>query len=201
MTTRFDSLAVNWDKAQNRIQMMQSIVQTITNLLPSPPTGTVLDFGCGTGLLGFHFLPKASHVTFADISQGMLDQVLVKAQGEDKERYRCVNVQNQNLEQNYDLIVSALALHHIQDYQTALGTLAEHLNPGGHLFLCDLFPEDGSFHAPVVVPHLGFDPLQIAKILTQSHLTIVHNAPCYTIEKQAKNGVNQYSLFLIQASK
>ncbi|NIV32583.1 MAG: methyltransferase domain-containing protein, partial [Anaerolineae bacterium] len=63
------------------------------------------------------------------------------------------------LERQFDLIVSAMALHHVEDTERLLQRFHQHLSPGGGIALADLDQEDGSFHPPEVegVFHDGFD--------------------------------------------
>ena len=59
----------------------------------------------------------------------------------------------------FDLAISQLVLHHIEDTASALRALGALLRPGGRLALSDLDTEDGTFHGPDAegIHHLGFD--------------------------------------------
>jgi 2-polyprenyl-3-methyl-5-hydroxy-6-metoxy-1,4-benzoquinol methylase len=46
----------------------------------------------------------------------------------------------------FDLIMSAMALHHVKDTSTLINSFYEHLKPGAKAALADLDKEDGSFH-------------------------------------------------------
>ncbi len=58
----------------------------------------------------------------------------------------------------FDLVVTAMTLHHIADVPGFLARLGHLLRKDGRLAVADLVTEDGSFHAPMTVPHNGFDP-------------------------------------------
>ena len=62
-------------------------------------------------------------------------------------------------ETGFDLIVSAMAFHHIKDTFPMLSILKEKLNKNGILAIIDLDEEDGSFHPDpknMGVHHFGF---------------------------------------------
>ena len=70
-TAFFDSKAEQWDAHQARVLRAEKIYQHIIAEISVKSNDSVLDFGCGTGLLGFHFIDSAAEVTFADTSTGI----------------------------------------------------------------------------------------------------------------------------------
>jgi 2-polyprenyl-3-methyl-5-hydroxy-6-metoxy-1,4-benzoquinol methylase len=57
----------------------------------------------------------------------------------------------------YDLILSSMTLHHVQDVPALFRAFAAHLQPGGAVALADLDEEPGTFHdGHGDVFHLGF---------------------------------------------
>ena len=66
----------------------------------------------------------------------------------------------------FDLAISQLVLHHIEDTAAALRAIGALLRPGGRLALSDLDTEDGSFHDPDAegIHHLGFDRDRLARL-------------------------------------
>jgi len=46
----------------------------------------------------------------------------------------------------YDLIINAMAMHHVEDTDNMLSAFSAHLKTGAKIALADLDKEDGSFH-------------------------------------------------------
>ena len=81
-----------------------------------------------------------------------------KAELQDNVTIVCQDITNRPLDVKVDLVMSAMAMHHVEDTAQLVESFKEHLNPGGMLALADLDAEDGSFHPPDVegVFHHGF---------------------------------------------
>ena len=197
----FDEAAASWDSAAYRVERARLVAERIISLAGSCAGGRVLDFGCGTGLLGFHFAGAAESIFFADTSAGMLEQVSQKARERNLAKAYTLLLEDKGLEGEYDLIVSLMALHHIPDHEGAIRDLAVHLAPGGMLFLCDLESEDGSFHGETVVPHNGFAPCDIVKSLSGCGLQEASSLVVHVDRKLIEGALHEYPLFLAHARK
>lgn len=197
----FDEAAASWDSAAYRVERARLVAERIIGIAGSCACGRVLDFGCGTGLLGFHFANSAESMVFADTSVGMLEQVSQKAREQNLAKVSTLLLEDNGLEGEYDLIVSLMALHHIPDHEGAIRDLAGHLSPGGILFLCDLESEDGSFHGESVVPHNGFNPCDIVKSLSGCGLQDASSSTAHVDRKLIEGVIHEYPLFLAHARK
>lgn len=100
-------------------------------MLPELQGKNVLDLGCGAGQLAAYMVSQgASHVTGADISAKMLSQAPEHPQ---------VQYIHGPMEElafapaSFDLIVSSLAFHYVEDYDALMNQIAGWLRPGGHL--------------------------------------------------------------------
>jgi len=93
-----------------------------------------------------HVASKAAHVTAVDVSQAMLDKLASKTELAGKVDGVCQNILERPLDKQFDLIVSAMAMHHVEDTDLLMLRFAEHLKPGGQVALADLDVEDGDFH-------------------------------------------------------
>jgi len=71
----FDEKARTWDADPAKVERAQRVAEAIRGQIGSLADREVLEYGCGTGLLGFALQPHVAHLTLADTSQGML-QVL-----------------------------------------------------------------------------------------------------------------------------
>ena len=85
--THFDKAAADWDKEPRRIALMQAIGEAILREAAPTRDMDLLDYGCGTGLVGLFLLPHVRSVTGADNSPGILETALrfnkpVAGQGE-----------------------------------------------------------------------------------------------------------------------
>ena len=103
------------------------------------------------------------------------------------------------LDRRADLIVSAMAMHHVKDTAKLLRTLFDHLAPGGQLALADLDREDGDFHPPGIegVFHHGFDRGQLAAKLRAAGFTDVAIETACEVDKEGR----RYPIFLATATR
>ncbi len=102
------------------------------------------------------------------------------------------------LGEDFDLIVTAMALHHVDDVSLLLSQLGGMLSECGWLVMADLCLEDGSFHEPRKVPHNGFAPESLANTMTRS----LGHADCrwQVVHHLGKNG-RLYDIFLLVAHR
>jgi len=106
----------------------------LLGLLPEVDGGRVLDLGCGAGQLAHHLATRgAAEVIGVDLSERML--ALARAQW----AHPRVTYQRAALEDvvfpstRFDLVVSSLALHYVEDYRGLVARIATWLVPGGVL--------------------------------------------------------------------
>lgn len=108
-----------------------------------PPLGglRVLDLGCGFGESCVRFLELgAAQVVGIDCSRRMLEV----AQGENSRpgiRYLQLGMEElDELEGEFDCVVSSLAIHYVADYAGLLGAIGRKLGPGGVLIFSQEHP-------------------------------------------------------------
>lgn len=204
MSEHFDEKAKTWDDDPERNARAVDVARQILERVPLTSHVDVLDFGSGTGLLGFQLLPHARSVTFADPSEGMLEQVAAKllAGGHQGGQTHHVDPAALTLPQRYGAIVSLMMLHHVADPTAVIGFLADHLEPGGWLALCDLDTEDGTFHEdPDADVHHGFDRGTLVSLLEEMGLEQVQVSTAFQMQVQGPEGVRAYPLFLLTAQR
>ena len=188
-TAYFDKKADQWDAYTARVNRAEHIYKSIAAEITIHTDDTVLDFGCGTGLLGFNFTDKVKSITFADTSAGMLEQVKKKAENLPAGTVRVLNVTTEAIRETYTIIVSLLALHHVEQLDETLCTLSA------------LDIEDGSFHYPEVVPHNGIDREQVLKNLRTSGMHVICNKTVFVEERVVDGKKKTYPIFLIIGQK
>lgn len=91
---------------------------------------TVLDLGCGHGMIGGELLKKGSRVTFADKARNLLPEYVdVDFQTIDVDKDDIANLGT------YDLVICSNVLEHIPRPGLLIGSIDQVLNPGGRLYL------------------------------------------------------------------
>ena len=71
----FDARAKDWDSDPTKIERARAIAAAIEANVPLEPSMHALEYGAGTGLLGFALRPRVGELTLVDGSVGMLDVV------------------------------------------------------------------------------------------------------------------------------
>lgn len=193
----FDKKAAEWDQQVSRVRRAREVAGKIKERVALGPQVHALDFGCGTGLLGMELAPGVGRITFADTSSGMLAQVDAKIAEGGLGHARTLNLTQTALAGSFDLIVSLMVLHHIDDVASQIAALAHCLSPGGVLCLADLDAEDGSFHAPDTVPHNGFLRQDIERWMIASGLTDVEACTAFVNKKVVGAAEKEYPVFLV----
>jgi len=184
--TKFDSAAKDWDKNQYRIKMANNIVGHIINNIPLTQEHTVMDFGCGTGLIGLNIAHLVQNLIGADLSINMLDTFKNKAA-----ELGFNNTQTLHLDENtdfnelkFDAIVSAMTIHHIKEPNTLFNKFASSLKSGAYLGIADLAKEDGSFHDDNTgVYHFGFEQKEFEELFIKNGFELPQILVAHTVEK------------------
>jgi 2-polyprenyl-3-methyl-5-hydroxy-6-metoxy-1,4-benzoquinol methylase len=199
MNDLFANKAADWDTRPFPLQLSAGIGAALLARVPLRPDQTALDFGAGTGLITAKIADKVQAVIAVDVSPAMLTQLAAKPELAGKVTTVCQNLLEQPLGQQVDLIVSAMAMHHVQDTAALLRTLYAHLRPGGTVALADLDSEDGSFHPPGTegVFHHGFDRETFARDLQAVGFVKVDVQTACSVDKDGQ----RYSVFLATAGK
>jgi len=199
MNNRFDTLAAEWDKSDMRSRLSYHIGKAILENVDFDEKMHLMDFGAGTGLLTGHVANNVAKVAAVDLSQGMLDQLARKEALTGVVTPYCRDIQREPFEEPFDGIVSAMALHHVEDTEAIARTFFEHLTPGGFIALADLDAEDGRFHAPGVegVYHHGFERDKLRSVFEKAGFNGVTFTTAHTVEKPEGN----YPIFLMCAKR
>ena len=203
-TSDFDAKASTWDADPAKVDRARLVAEAIARDVPDLARRSVLDYGAGTGLLGFHLLLHASRITFADVSKGMLAVVEEKIA-----KMNATNVDAVLLDLTRDppppgrfgLLATLMALHHVPDVDGILKAFHSTLEPGGVLCISDLDREDGSFHGPGVEVHPGFDrPALEGRIRAAGFGPVRFSTPC-DVRKEVGGQVRTYPIFLAIAAR
>jgi len=199
-TERFDKAASTWDLVDRRVLIARGVTLAIAGQISLSKELSVLDFGCGTGLVTLALGPQVGSITGADTSRGMLDTLAEKAKSLSiPVHLRQLEVDgSSDLGGPYDLIVSSMTLHHVADVSGLFRQFERVLTPGGHVALADLDEEDGTFHEDTTgVHHHGFQREQTQAWLAEAGFREIHFETATVISKEGKD----YPVFLATARR
>ncbi|HKJ73454.1 MAG TPA: methyltransferase domain-containing protein [Alphaproteobacteria bacterium] len=199
MADLFEEKAQDWDQNEMVTQLAAGIGAAVLGRVDFHSDMEVMDFGAGTGLISGHVASKVGKITAVDVSESMLEQLAAKPELQGKVRTVCQDITRQALGEEFDVIVSAMAMHHVEDTDNLASTFAEHLKPGGMVALADLDKEDGTFHPEDTegVYHSGFDRDAMKAILEKNGFGNVEFVTAHTVNKET----GDYPVFLVTARK
>lgn len=199
MTDLFAEKAKDWDVNEMVLALSSGIGSTLINNVELTEQMQVMDFGAGTGLLTAQVAAQVNKVTAVDVSQSMLDQLVAKVELNGKVEPLRQDIISQPLDTKFDLIVSAMAMHHVEDTDKMIQSFAEHLKPGAKIALADLDKEDGSFHPEGIegVYHDGFSRDDFQSKLEKSGFKDIKFVTAHTVDKEEK----MYPIFMVTATK
>lgn len=134
--TAFNNAADNYDTNRKEIiPHMNVYYQTAVELTKNFDNPSILDLGAGTGILTelLHQLHPQSKITLVDISANMLDKAKNKFNDIDNFTYIEDNYLTMDFKNNYDIIISSLSIHHLNDKEkyTLYKKIYQHLNNQG----------------------------------------------------------------------
>ena len=199
MSDLFNEKAKEWDQNEMVLQLSKGTSSAILENINFNAQMQVMDFGAGTGLITAQVAPHVNSITAVDISQSMLDQLEEKTNLKDKVKTVCQDITKQPLEQKFDVIMSAMAMHHVEDTSLLIQRFSEHMNSGAKVALADLDSEEGDFHPAEIegVYHDGFDRDALQSILEKNNFKDVKFVTAHTVNKEVKS----YPVFLVTATK
>lgn len=199
MTDLFHDKAAGWDERPVPVQISQGVLGAIRERVPLADDLDVMDFGAGTGLIAGGLAPHVGALHAVDVSKAMLEQLAAKDALRGKVTVHCHDITEAPLDLAVDLVVSAMAMHHVADTAGLLRALHAHLRPGGRVALADLDTEDGTFHPPGIegVFHHGFDRDALRAELDAAGFVDVHVDTATVVHRDGRD----FPVFLATARK
>jgi ubiquinone/menaquinone biosynthesis C-methylase UbiE len=198
---RFDNVAKDWESKPSRVLTAKSSVDNIIEIVDLKPDFKILDYGCGTGLVGFGLSNETNTVLGMDYSIGMVEKFNEKAKELGFTNISAVqhNINEQDLPQNeFDLLAISMTLHHIKDTEMFIKKAKSTLKNGGYLCINDLVKEDGTFHDEHKnegVEHFGYDKNELCDLIIENGFELLEYKIVYTDYRNNK----EYPIFQIIA--
>jgi 2-polyprenyl-3-methyl-5-hydroxy-6-metoxy-1,4-benzoquinol methylase len=199
MTDLFNEKAKDWDANKMRKMLSSAIGSSILEHVSLHDQMRVMDFGAGTGLISSQVAPLVKKIVAVDISEAMLNKLVSKPELHGKVEIVCQDIIHKPIAEKFDLIMSAMAMHHVKDTPRLIQRFSEHLSPGAFIALADLDKEDGSFHPEDTegIFHLGFKRNELQIILEKYGFGGIRFLTAHTVNKEDK----KYPIFLVTATK
>ncbi len=196
--SHFDKRADSWDSGDIRVNGAQTIANAIEKEIALQKDMEILDFGTGTGLLGFEIAKKVKQVYGVDTSAGMLEKLKEKNTPELSIIPIQQDIVQKPLEQKFDGLVSSMTLHHVKNLEKFFQTIHTNLKEDGFIAIADLEKEDGTFHSDNSgVFHFGFHEAELIEIVKKVGFKDVKIQNINTINKPHKN----FGVFLLTAKR
>lgn len=199
MSDLFADKAADWDERPVPAQISEGVFAALAASISLDPSMTVIDFGAGTGLVAGKLASRVERILAVDVSQAMLDQLAKKPELSGKAEIFCQDILERPLGRTADLVVSAMAMHHVEDTRSLLAALYSHLAPGGRIALADLDTEEGTFHPPGTegIFHHGFDRTALGALLGEVGFRDIRFITACEVEKENR----RYPIFLVTAAR
>ena len=201
----FDAVSASYD-TDERMERAKAIADEIRLHLDGASKKSALEYGCGTGMVGFRLLDEFDSLMFVDSSQGMIEQVKRKLSDSGKSTGNAIccdfiAVPPQDIA--VDCVFTSLTLHHIRDTKAILTHFRSILNDGGKLLVIELTADDGSFHGehPGFDGYNGFEPSELARLAAEVGFKDVCVKTFFYGSKTTCGEIVPYSLFILDATK
>ncbi|MCK4874974.1 MAG: class I SAM-dependent methyltransferase [Sulfurimonas sp.] len=198
MQDHFKDRAEIWDKGSIRVQGALTIADAITKEIKLTKEMEILDFGVGTGLLGFEIAKSVKKVYGIDTSPDMIEKLKEKNTPELYIETYTQDIIKEPLNKTFDGLVSSMTLHHIQDLKAFFEIIYKNINIGGFIAIADLELEDGTFHSDNNgVFHFGFSEEILTKITKNAGFTDIKFKNINTVNKPH----GDFGIFLLTARR
>jgi len=150
----FDQMAKKYD-SEKQIQLAKVITSEIKSQLEDSKNKSLIDYGCGTGLIGLELVNDLKSITFVDQSSSMLKVVENKLKAKEIKHANLLQADFviDQAEIKADYIILSLVLLHIPNTEAILKALYDILNREGELIIVDFDKHDEIDHPKV---HNGF---------------------------------------------
>ena len=177
----FDSYIETWNRFSFVQENAKNFMKYINEKIKLKKDMVIMDFGCGTGILGLNLKNRVKKVVFLDSSKGMIKQVQKGIIETKAMNYEIIEGDiNKYKGDKLDLILVANVFHHIVDINYIINKFSKILKKGGKALVVDLFETSEDFHGGSA-PHNGFKPKNIVKLFKNNNFANVKYENFYDI--------------------
>lgn len=198
MKDHFKDKAHTWDKGKVQVGGAKVIADAIVKKIEITKDMEIMDFGVGTGLLGFEIAKLCQKVYGVDMSPSMLQKLEEKNSPELHIEAICQDIVKEPLDMTFDGVVSSMTLHHVENLESFFQSIYKNLNENGFISIADLEIEDGTFHSDNTgVHHFGFDEKTLRDAVSKAGFKNISFENINTINKPQRD----FGVFLLTATK
>ncbi|MDF1884508.1 class I SAM-dependent methyltransferase [Sulfurimonas sp. SAG-AH-194-C21] len=198
MSDYFEDKAQDWDKDTTKTSTPLSIATAIKKKFTLNKNMSIMDFGVGTGLLGFEIAKDVKKVFGVDMSPSMLKKLREKNSPELSIEAIEQDIVKEPLSDIFDGIVSSMTLHHVEDLEAFFRSIYKNLSKDGFIAIADLEKEDGTFHSDNTgVYHFGFIKEDLCEIVKKCGFKDITFENITTINKPQRD----FGVFLLSAKR
>ena len=198
MADLFKEKAQVWDSGSIRVNGAKKIADAIRDEVSLNKDMKILDFGVGTGLLGFDVASSVKQVYGVDISPEMIVKLKEKNSDELNIIPFTQDIIENPLERTFDGLISSMTLHHVENLKNFFDTIYKNIEDNGFFAIADLESEDGTFHSDNTgVFHFGFSEDSLVKIVKEAGFKNIKYKNINTINKPQRD----FGIFLLTATK
>lgn len=171
----FDQLSHKYDTPK-QLELATIIQEEIRNDIANSTNKTLLDYGCGTGLVSLTFSHSVKHLVLTDASNEMIrltNQKIIDQGIQNASSYQ-LNLIEESTDIKADIILVSLLLLHVPNTALILRKLFDVLNANGQLIIID-FDLNNEINDSRV--HNGFDQIELDMLLKKIGFstTFFHN--------------------------
>lgn len=136
--SQYDSLR-NQEKGKNANDLIE--IPNFRRLVPNVSEKRILDLGCGYGENDRYYKEKgASYVLGIDISKHMIE-IANKENKIDGIDFKIMPMEDiSKIDSTFDIVISSLAFHYVEDYEKLIENISNLLNDGGYLVFSQEHP-------------------------------------------------------------
>ena len=198
MKDHFKDRATEWDKGSIRVNGAKVIADAIQEKIALNKNMKIMDFGVGTGLLGFEIAKIVDKVIGVDTSKNMLEKLKEKNTTDLSIEPWNIDIVKNPSSEIFDGIISSMTLHHVEDLKLFFDTVYKNLNKDGFIAIADLESEDGTFHSDNSgVFHFGFYKNELCEVVKACGFKNIKFENINTINKPHRD----FGVFLLSAKK
>lgn len=173
----FADAAERWESIRHELYGKHFTTDAMLGLIP--PTWTIADLGCGSGILSAELAPFVKQIIGIDNSQAMLIAAQQRTEHTNNIDLRKGELTALPIEDSeVDATLCVIVLSYIKDTQAAIAEMARVLKPGGRAVVVDLLAHNRDpFRRQMGQVHSGFTIDRLSTLFEQAALVDIACRP------------------------